>query len=116
MTTAPPVQEAITGHEQRPDTSDPLSALTEFYRAINSRNLALMQRNWTNTDEATMDNPWAVSSEHGTKSVPYTRDSFAVMEPTISSSMTILCTAPARFFKSLDVRAASYRIRQPSWS
>lgn len=111
MTTAPPVQEAITGHEQRPDTGDPLSALTEFYRAINSRNLALMQQNWTNTDEATMDNPLGGIKRGWTKSVPYTRDSFAVMEPTISSSMTIACTASPRFFISLDVYCLRFRQR-----
>ena len=51
------VQEAITGSEQIPDSRDPLQALAEFYRALNSRDLALMEQNWNNGDDVAMDNP-----------------------------------------------------------
>jgi ketosteroid isomerase-like protein len=51
-----PVQQPITGGEQA-DPATPLGALAEFYRAFNSRDLALMERNWEQSTEAAMDNP-----------------------------------------------------------
>lgn len=50
-------QEAITGSEHITDPRDPLHALAEFYRALNSRDLALMEANWENSNDAAMDNP-----------------------------------------------------------
>jgi ketosteroid isomerase-like protein len=47
----------ITGREDPIDPSDPVGALAEFYRAFNTRDLALMERNWISSDEASMDNP-----------------------------------------------------------
>jgi ketosteroid isomerase-like protein len=52
-----PIQEAITGNEQSPDLRQPQDVLAEFYRALNTRDMALMERNWAHTAEATMDNP-----------------------------------------------------------
>jgi ketosteroid isomerase-like protein len=51
-----PRAEAVTGQETA-DPTTPLGALSEFYRAFNGRDLALMSRNWLSTDEASMDNP-----------------------------------------------------------
>jgi ketosteroid isomerase-like protein len=34
-----------------------MKALSEFYQALNNRDLGLMSRNWAQTDEAIMDNP-----------------------------------------------------------
>lgn len=51
------IQEAITGSEQISDLRDPLHALGEFYRALNTRDLALMEGNWDNGNDAAMDNP-----------------------------------------------------------
>jgi ketosteroid isomerase-like protein len=34
-----------------------MQALAQFYRALNSRNLSLMQQNWANSAESAMDNP-----------------------------------------------------------
>jgi ketosteroid isomerase-like protein len=51
-----PVQQAITGRESA-DPTTPAGALAEFYRAFNSRDLALMERNWETSPEAAMDNP-----------------------------------------------------------
>lgn len=31
--------------------------MAQFYRALNGRDIALMERNWDNTDQAAMDNP-----------------------------------------------------------
>lgn len=39
------------------DTSTPHGALNEFYRAFNGRDLALMEANWEQSEEAAMDNP-----------------------------------------------------------
>lgn len=50
-------QEAITGSEQITDLRDPLQALAEFYRALNSRDLVLMEANWDNGNDAAIDNP-----------------------------------------------------------
>jgi ketosteroid isomerase-like protein len=57
MTTVFPVQKAITGNEQQADLREPLHALAQFYRALNTRSMELMEQNWDNTDEAAMDNP-----------------------------------------------------------
>jgi hypothetical protein len=51
-----PFAEAITGKETASPTT-PLGALSEFYRAFNDRDLALMSQNWLPTEEASMDNP-----------------------------------------------------------
>jgi ketosteroid isomerase-like protein len=37
--------------------SSPRGALDEFYRAFNARDLALMEINWEQSDDAVMDNP-----------------------------------------------------------
>ena len=52
-----PTAESITGTEPVIDATTPHGALAEFYRAFNSRDLALMERNWLNSSEASMDNP-----------------------------------------------------------
>ncbi len=57
MATTAPVQNAITGNEELHDFTEPLQALAQFYRALNARDIALMERNWDNTGEAAMDNP-----------------------------------------------------------
>lgn len=51
------IQEAITGSEQISDPRDPLAALAEFYRALNNRDMSLMEGNWDNGNDAAMDNP-----------------------------------------------------------
>lgn len=51
------IQEAITGSEQVTDLRDPLHALAEFYCALNTRDIALMETNWDNGSGAAMDNP-----------------------------------------------------------
>ena len=53
----PVVQETITGNEQPGDLREPLHALSQFYRALNNRDLALMEENWDNTEQAAMNNP-----------------------------------------------------------
>jgi len=47
----------ITGDEDPGDRSRPSQALAEFYKAFNTRDLALMAENWDTSDEAVMDNP-----------------------------------------------------------
>jgi ketosteroid isomerase-like protein len=47
----------ITGRETVSDPREPLAALAEFYRAFNTRDLALMEHNWDATGEVVMDNP-----------------------------------------------------------
>lgn len=50
-------QAPVTGREPETLTSPKMRALSQFYRALNNRDLDLMSRNWAQTDEAVMDNP-----------------------------------------------------------
>src|ERR671929_995755 len=52
-----PVSEPVTGREPWSDLTQPLAALAQFYRALNTRDLALLQENWEDSPEAAMDNP-----------------------------------------------------------
>ena len=52
-----PIQQAITGQESLGDRSRPEQALAEFYKALNSRDIALLEQNWDNSAETVMDNP-----------------------------------------------------------
>ncbi len=52
-----PMLAPVTGREEPIDLREPLGALCEFYRAFNSRDLALMERNWASSEEASMVNP-----------------------------------------------------------
>ncbi len=54
---AVPEQEPITGREDASALSSSKAALVQFYRAFNSRDLALMSRNWAQIDAIVMDNP-----------------------------------------------------------
>jgi ketosteroid isomerase-like protein len=47
----------VTGRESETLAGPKTRALSQFYRALNSRDLELMARNWTQTEEAVMDNP-----------------------------------------------------------
>ena len=49
--------EPVTGRERACDPSEPLAALAQFYRALNNRNMGLMEQNWDASGEAAMDNP-----------------------------------------------------------
>lgn len=51
------IQEAITGSERVPYTDERLAALAQFYHALNSREIDLMEQNWDASDAAVMDNP-----------------------------------------------------------
>lgn len=50
-------QVPITGREQKEQLTPQMRALSEFYQALNDRDMKLMARNWAQTDEAVMDNP-----------------------------------------------------------
>lgn len=51
------IQTAITGAETATDPSQPLFALTQFYRAFNGRDLMGMVNNWAQCAHIAMDNP-----------------------------------------------------------
>lgn len=57
MNSSSPIQTPITGREDGSDQREAAQALAQFYRALNSRDIELMQQNWTNSAEAAMDNP-----------------------------------------------------------
>jgi ketosteroid isomerase-like protein len=50
-------QVAVTGKEPKEHLTPQMRALSEFYQALNGRDMALMARNWAQTGEAVMDNP-----------------------------------------------------------
>jgi hypothetical protein len=52
-----PVQKPITGQENPPDLSMPQQALSQFYRAFNTRDMMLTAQNWASSDDIVMDNP-----------------------------------------------------------
>jgi hypothetical protein len=51
------VEKPVTGRDEISDPREPLAALTQFYQALNSRDMALMEKNWRATEAAVMDNP-----------------------------------------------------------
>jgi len=51
------IQIPVTGRERNDDQREAAQALSRFYRALNTRNLGLMQQAWDNSAEVTMDNP-----------------------------------------------------------
>jgi ketosteroid isomerase-like protein len=57
VTSSIPIQTPVTGGEETTDQRQAAHALAQFYRALNSRDLRLMQENWANSAEAVMDNP-----------------------------------------------------------
>ena len=52
-----PVQTPIRGTEDLGDLSQPEQALAQFYKAFANRDIAMMQDNWENSDDAVLDNP-----------------------------------------------------------
>src|SRR5215469_6076745 len=52
-----PIETPVTGNDYKGDQRDSLQAPAQFYRALNSRDLELMQQNWANSADAAMDNP-----------------------------------------------------------
>ncbi|HXE66595.1 MAG TPA: nuclear transport factor 2 family protein [Rhodanobacteraceae bacterium] len=50
-------QAPVTGQETQADATPQMAALSQFYRALNTRDMQLMSRNWWQSDEAVMDNP-----------------------------------------------------------
>jgi len=52
-----PMQEPITGKEDLGDLSQPEQALAQFYKAFNSRDLAMIDANFAASDEVAIDNP-----------------------------------------------------------
>jgi ketosteroid isomerase-like protein len=57
MTFKGPIETPVTGAEDCADQRESRQALAQFYRALDARDLALMQQNWTDSAEAAMDNP-----------------------------------------------------------
>jgi len=53
----PPSAEPITGQEPNIDLAVPFGALADYYRAFNSRNIQLMELNWSDCGGVSMDSP-----------------------------------------------------------
>ena len=91
-------QVPATGREKKDHLSPPLKVLSEFYEALNSKDLEKMEKNWAQTDESVMDNLWVESSEDGRKLNPCMNVSSAHLLSTISSFMTIAIMKQTRYF------------------
>lgn len=50
-------QTPVTGREPAERLTPQMRALSGFYRALNGRNMELMEENWAQTAEVVMDNP-----------------------------------------------------------
>ncbi len=50
-------QTPVTGKERKEQLTPQMKALSEFYQALNDRNMELMAHNWAQTGEVVMDNP-----------------------------------------------------------
>lgn len=57
MTSTSPTQTPVTGGEYSGEPREPIQALAQFYRALNSRDMEMMRQNWANSEDAAMDNP-----------------------------------------------------------
>jgi ketosteroid isomerase-like protein len=55
--TMKPIQEPITGKEELGDLSQPQQALAQFSRAFNTRDLAMIDDNFAQSEEVAIDNP-----------------------------------------------------------
>ncbi len=47
----------VTGRERKDRLTPQMRALSEFYQALNDRDMERMSQNWAQTDDAVMDNP-----------------------------------------------------------
>jgi ketosteroid isomerase-like protein len=47
----------ITGFEDKDNLAAPVRALSEFYKALNNRDLDGIERNWLESEQSVMDNP-----------------------------------------------------------
>lgn len=57
MTPETTTQTPVTGREYKGDQQEAIQALAQFYQALNTRDLQMMQQNWSHSAEAAMDNP-----------------------------------------------------------
>ena len=55
--TSGPTETPVTGRDPLGNLSEPLQALAQFYKALNGRDLAMMEQNWVASPDAAMDNP-----------------------------------------------------------
>ena len=50
-------QMPVTGRESKEQLTQQMKSLSGFYRALNDRDMGLMEENWAQTDGIVMDNP-----------------------------------------------------------
>lgn len=92
------IQEPITGREDLGDLTQPHQALAQFYKALNARDLALMEQNWDGSPEAAMDNPLVASSAGGRTYAKSMSGCSTRLGPMRSNSGTTRCIRRATCF------------------
>ncbi len=55
--TAGPIETPVNGQDPIGNLAEPLQALAQFYKALNGRDIQLMEQNWVASPDAAMDNP-----------------------------------------------------------
>ena len=55
--TTGPTESPIDGQGAVGNLAEPLQALSQFYKALNSRDIQMMEQNWVASSDAVMDNP-----------------------------------------------------------
>src|SRR5271167_1452509 len=88
----------ITGYEDLRDLTHPRHALTQFYRAFNTRDIVLMRQNWSPSDDISMNNPLGGIKRGWPEFVASTSGSSPAPFASPSNSPTILSTFPETSF------------------
>jgi ketosteroid isomerase-like protein len=55
--TSGPIATPVTGQDAIGNLAEPLQALGQFYKALNARDMSMMEQNWVASPDAAMDNP-----------------------------------------------------------
>ena len=56
FSTTGPTQSPVSGHDPIGNLAEPLQALSQFYKALNTRGMQMMEQNWVASPPAAMDN------------------------------------------------------------
>jgi len=55
--TTGPTESPVSGQGAIGSLAEPLQALSQFYKALNARDMQMMEQNWVASSDAAMDNP-----------------------------------------------------------
>jgi len=73
--TTGPTESPVDGQGAIGNLAEPRQALTQFYKALNARDIGMMEQNWVASSDAAMDNPLGGITRAGPISIPSTSGS-----------------------------------------